>query len=131
VGLGATQVVALAYAAFSLFSGLELQLVTFILYAVWRTWLFATVYAYVSFVFGFDHFGVLSGIIMAASGAVSVLQLPITFYARAAGGNHVVGIVQLASLGILCVIPLFARRKRLRKRGARTFEEYVEGLQQS
>ena len=74
---------------------LPLQVVTFCLWAVYRTWLFSAAYAFVAFLygrcaallrqstclvdvicsFGFRNFGKVNGITLATAGAVSLSQL--------------------------------------------------------
>eukprot|EP00471_Norrisiella_sphaerica_P013127 CAMPEP_0184499022 /NCGR_PEP_ID=MMETSP0113_2-20130426/40425_1 /TAXON_ID=91329 /ORGANISM="Norrisiella sphaerica, Strain BC52" /LENGTH=526 /DNA_ID=CAMNT_0026886781 /DNA_START=180 /DNA_END=1760 /DNA_ORIENTATION=+ len=59
---------------------LDLQLLTFVAYSLFRTFVFATFFSLVAKEFGYSSFGVLSGLILFLAGAVCLLQYPVREY---------------------------------------------------
>lgn len=83
---------ALAFSALLTWSRARvLLLAAFVLYALFRTILFAVLFAYIGQTFGFRHFGALTGIAFCVGAAVGLLQTPIT----AIGDFHVIGCIQV------------------------------------
>jgi hypothetical protein len=57
---------------------LELQPATFVVYSFFRAFLFACMFAYLAHEFGYRHFGLLSGLVLAAGGALTgAVQMPL------------------------------------------------------
>lgn len=86
---------------------------SFVIYTLYRTILFALVFAYIGHTFGFKNFGVLSGITFCIAAAVGLLQTPITQL----GDFHAVGYLQLGSLLITLALPFYDLYIALRHHG--------------
>eukprot|EP00164_Ancoracysta_twista_P005244 GFYU01007176.1.p1 GENE.GFYU01007176.1~~GFYU01007176.1.p1 ORF type:complete len:510 (-),score=153.01 GFYU01007176.1:138-1667(-) len=77
-GVGVTiaiiTVLGLFYGGLIMIPHIGAQVPAVIFYACWRTALFAFLFAYIGRVFGFEYYGILSGIVLAVSGVVGLLQ---------------------------------------------------------
>ena len=80
-----------------LFSQIKsLLILSFILYALFRTFLFTFLFAYAADTLGFKYFGILVGIMFVAGGVVSLLQYPLTQWAT--GTCHNISNLQFSCL---------------------------------
>lgn len=59
---------------------LPLQVVTFVIWGLYRVLLFSAVYALVAYAFAFRHFGKLSGLCLCVCGVVGLAQVAITAF---------------------------------------------------
>ena len=75
--IGCTSLFAVGFAACALWGSLSLQPLTFVLYSFFRSFLFSCMFAYLANEFGYRHFGLLSGIMLATGGALGLLQYPL------------------------------------------------------
>ncbi|GLD93860.1 hypothetical protein PINS_up002465 [Pythium insidiosum] len=76
---------------------------SFVLYTLYRTALFALLFSYIGHTFGFKHFGVLSGIAFSVAAGVGLLQTPLT----EVRDFRVVGGIQLATLLLSFALPIY------------------------
>lgn len=104
------------YAILASFKMLGLQVVTFVIYAFYRTFLFSSIFAFVASEFGFQFFGALTGILFLTASVVCSGQYALV---RAFGADYLrINYVQLGSLALTLVFPVhvlrkqFARKKR-------------------
>jgi MFS family permease len=79
--------------ALCVMSGSEQALVpSFIFYAIYRTFLFTFLFAYLADALGFKYFGVMAGLMFVAGGVASLFQYPLGEWA--AGSCHVENTLQ-------------------------------------
>ena len=91
---------------------LETQLPAYILWALWRGFLFAFIYAFVAKHFGLSNFGRLSGFVLTLCGVMSLLQIAM----RAAIGNATfVAASIIQTIVSLCgfAFPLYLKYKQI------------------
>jgi MFS family permease len=110
--LAVTIAATVVWAAVLLVPHLWFQLVGFAAYAFARTLLYAFVFAFIGAFFGFRYFGLLSGLLLAAGGAVALLQAPLGNYVQDSMGGDFrdVNIAQLALSVAFLYLPLRMRR---------------------
>ena len=72
--IACTSVFGMVFAAGACWGSLGEQIVTFVAYSFFRSFLFSCMFAYLAHEFGYRHFGLLSGIILAVGGALGTLQ---------------------------------------------------------
>jgi hypothetical protein len=70
-----------------LYDSKNLLIPSFIFYAMYRTFLFTFLFAYLADTMGFKYFGVLAGIMFAVGGFVGLLQYPLAFWAAGTADN--------------------------------------------
>jgi hypothetical protein len=88
-------------------SPVYLQLVTFTLMSLQRPFLFSALYPYVLHIFGHQHFGALSGLVLALSGAATALQYPLIVAVKVhLDGNYFWADVGVLGASMLVVAPL-------------------------
>ncbi|KAJ0408012.1 hypothetical protein P43SY_000216 [Pythium insidiosum] len=76
---------------------------SFVLYTLYRTALFALLFSYIGHTFGFKNFGVLSGIAFSVAAVVGLLQTPLTEIPD----FRVVGGIQLGTLLLSFALPIY------------------------
>jgi hypothetical protein len=77
----ATVAFGLIWSLLFLYDSKNLLIPSFIFYAMYRTFLFTFLFAYLADTMGFRYFGVLAGIMFAVGGFVGLLQYPLAFWA--------------------------------------------------
>uniref|UniRef100_A0A6U3BRF1 Major facilitator superfamily (MFS) profile domain-containing protein n=1 Tax=Lotharella globosa TaxID=91324 RepID=A0A6U3BRF1_9EUKA len=71
----------IAFTVMCLIHDLELQVLTFIAYSLFRTFVFATFFSLVAKEFGYSSFGVISGLILCIAGGICLFQYPVREFA--------------------------------------------------
>ena len=112
--IATTSALGITFAAGKVYSELWIQPVTFIAYALHRTFLFSVMFAYLADEFSYRHFGLLSGIVLALSGATTALQMTVSPTIIAAVANaanvseeRIINTTQLACMTSTLVFAIF------------------------
>jgi len=77
IGILLTSSGGVLYALLTFSNALSFQIQTFLLYSFFRTFIFATMFAYIAHEFGYRYFGILSGLVLSCGGLVGFLQYPL------------------------------------------------------
>jgi len=91
----------IAFSVTCLIQDLSLQLLTFIFYSLFRTFVFATFFSLVAKEFGYSSFGVLSGLILFVAGAACLLQYPVREYGVP---NENFDLINTTQLGVVAIV---------------------------
>lgn len=86
-GMSSLCALGLLLSILNLVPSLELQPLTFAVFATYRGFLFCNMSVYISTVFGFRYLGSLIGILTTLGGLMGLLQSPLLVWAYAAGAN--------------------------------------------
>eukprot|EP00468_Gymnochlora_sp_CCMP2014_P002783 CAMPEP_0167749132 /NCGR_PEP_ID=MMETSP0110_2-20121227/5228_1 /TAXON_ID=629695 /ORGANISM="Gymnochlora sp., Strain CCMP2014" /LENGTH=449 /DNA_ID=CAMNT_0007634233 /DNA_START=401 /DNA_END=1750 /DNA_ORIENTATION=+ len=78
--VGLSTVFGAAFTTVCLLHNIKLQLITFVTYSLFRTFVFATFFSLVAKEFGYSSFGVISGLILCVAGLACLLQYPVRKY---------------------------------------------------
>ncbi|TYZ68596.1 hypothetical protein PybrP1_005494 [[Pythium] brassicae (nom. inval.)] len=98
-----------------------LLVAAFVLYTLFRTILFAVLFAYLGQTFGFRHFGALTGIAFCVGAGVGLLQTPLA----ALGDFATIGCIQFVSLLATLVLPLTVDLNRQLNEEAKRVDQHL------
>jgi MFS family permease len=136
----ATCLLAIGFSICALINDLKLQILSFLLYSFFRSFLFSVMFAYLAHEFGYRHFGLLSGLTLLLAGCVGMATISISSNAVAANDDpnqtfHAdqqhFNEINRAQLFTLCASLLFAFYSALtqKKRAIRLLVNHIEQRQ--